>query len=174
MLVYELWEEYKKYTNYTPFLSDEPSLSLGGYAGELTFGWRGGKTAIYKRQYGDRSSDYFDMIKYTHEGSAVYEALDEARRHLRDPEGKKWFEDFSILTKPNDCGYGVKYGAVIKIDGQFRVYLADAHTFTLGKNDFLSADSAAAYFEKVAENDPMIQEIISKFIADYHGVQSFL
>ena len=62
MLVYELWEEYKKYTNYKPFLSDEPSLSLGGYAGELTFGWRGGKTAIYKRQFGDRSSDYFDMI----------------------------------------------------------------------------------------------------------------
>ena len=118
----------------------------------------------YIRYITEESVDYgrgsfgHDKFTYRHEGHVVY-------RNFNSVTFRHDFSlDYELLYygDPLRCKY---IGLIIKLEGKWRLYLADSHMFVLD-NDFKTAKEAKEYAEDCIKEDPFLQELIEDYVKD--------
>ena len=118
----------------------------------------------YVRFVTEESVDYgrgsfgHDKSVYRHEGHVVY-------RNFNSVTFRNDFSlDYELLCygDPLRCKY---IGLIIKLEGKWRLYIADSHMFVLD-NDFETAKEAKEYFVKQHEKDLDFWKMVEEFLYD--------
>ncbi|MBR5760456.1 MAG: hypothetical protein IK018_07910 [Lachnospiraceae bacterium] len=169
MLIQEMMDIVKKYFKsgsagiYNSEPSDTPmgeEIGLYEYSGDD----RSFKYCVCSSLNMDRGSYCKSTDHFKHEGDAVYSLF----MHLT--HSKDFHADFELMYYDKWGSYEDMYGVTIKVDDEWRVYLADSHMFVLARQDFTSAREAMEYFKETVKDDPYIQKLIKDYVSDYEAV----